>query len=87
MNRWQIFNAILGWNNTATLGSILSYVFYWLLIIVTLIYLKWEEGRVTFFGKKSKTAIRLEQARQARLDAKTPRHEVGGSGSNSVSSN
>ena len=50
---WQIFNAILGWTNTATLGTILAYVFYWILIIVTLIYLKWEEGRVSFCGFKS----------------------------------
>ncbi|WVR04857.1 hypothetical protein IAU60_001869 [Kwoniella sp. DSM 27419] len=42
---WQIFNAIFGWNNTATLGTILSYVFYWVLIMVTLVYLRWEEGR------------------------------------------
>ena len=26
---WQIFNAILGWTNNATIGTILSYVFYW----------------------------------------------------------
>ncbi|WWD00894.1 hypothetical protein V866_007832 [Kwoniella sp. B9012] len=44
---WQIFNAIFGWNNTATLGSILGYVFYWILIIVTLVYLRWKEGRFT----------------------------------------
>ena len=47
-------NIGLGWNNTATIGSILAYVFYWLFIIVTLIYLKWKEGRVTFCGLSSK---------------------------------
>ncbi|WWC59749.1 uncharacterized protein I303_102311 [Kwoniella dejecticola CBS 10117] len=45
---WQIFNAIFGWNNTATIGSILGYVFYWIVIMVTLIYLRWKEGRTTF---------------------------------------
>lgn len=33
---WQIFNAILGWNNTATLGSILSYVLYWVAVCIAL---------------------------------------------------
>ncbi|WWC86615.1 uncharacterized protein L201_001492 [Kwoniella dendrophila CBS 6074] len=42
---WQIFNAIFGWNNTATIGTILGYVFYWILIMVTLVYLRWQEGR------------------------------------------
>jgi hypothetical protein len=28
----QLFNAIFGWNNTATLGSVLIYVFYWLAV-------------------------------------------------------
>ncbi|ORX37335.1 iron permease FTR1/Fip1/EfeU [Kockovaella imperatae] len=61
---YQLFNAVLGWTNTATLGSILSYVFYWLLIIVTLIYLKWKEGRFAFFGYASK-------AGQNRLNGQT----------------
>ncbi|KAK9761537.1 high-affinity iron permease [Basidiobolus ranarum] len=37
---WQIFNAILGWNNIASLGTILGYVLYWLAITGYLIYLK-----------------------------------------------
>jgi high-affinity iron transporter len=49
----QIFNAIFGWNNTATLGSILSYVFYWIVIMVVLVYLKWSEGRFSLFGYHS----------------------------------
>ncbi|TXT15962.1 hypothetical protein VHUM_00465 [Vanrija humicola] len=63
---WQIFNAILGWNNTATLGTILIYVFYWLVVIVALIYNKWTEGRVTFFGRGSQAY----QRRMARREAK-----------------
>ncbi|ODN78052.1 hypothetical protein L202_05133 [Cryptococcus amylolentus CBS 6039] len=61
---WQIFNAILGWNNTATLGSILSYVFYWILVAVTLVVLKWKEGRITFFGKASASHARRLQIRE-----------------------
>jgi len=50
---WAIFNAILGWTNNATIGTILAYVFYWLSIIAALVYMKWQEGRLTFFGLKS----------------------------------
>ncbi|KAF2008998.1 plasma membrane iron permease [Aaosphaeria arxii CBS 175.79] len=30
---WGIFNSILGWQNTATYGSIISYNLYWLVVI------------------------------------------------------
>lgn len=40
---WGIFNAVLGWTNTATLGSVLSYVFYWLLVIAVLVRMKFKE--------------------------------------------
>lgn len=44
---WQIFNAILGWNNTATVGTILAYIFYWLFVIGALVYMKWKEVRTS----------------------------------------
>ncbi|WFD24806.1 hypothetical protein MEQU1_003511 [Malassezia equina] len=31
---WSILNALVGWNNTATLGTILSYILFWWAIIV-----------------------------------------------------
>lgn len=40
---WGIFNAVLGWENTATLGSVLSYVFYWIVVIVVLVRMKFQE--------------------------------------------
>jgi len=52
-NGWLIFGAITGWTNSATLGTVLSYVFYWLAVIVTLVVLKWREGRVRVFGFES----------------------------------
>ncbi|PWN31799.1 iron permease FTR1 [Meira miltonrushii] len=35
---WAILNSLFGWNNTATVGSILSYIFYWLAVISYLVY-------------------------------------------------
>ncbi|KAK4058262.1 high-affinity iron permease [Microbotryomycetes sp. JL221] len=60
---WSIFNAILGWTNNATVGTILSYVFYWIAVIVALVYMKWSEGRTSFFGIHSKAGHRRLQRR------------------------
>ncbi|KAI7905433.1 high-affinity iron permease [Cokeromyces recurvatus] len=42
---WQIFNSILGWNNTASLGTIISYCLYWLFVICYLAYSFYKERR------------------------------------------
>ncbi|KAJ7054381.1 iron permease FTR1 [Mycena amicta] len=61
---WSIFNALFGWTNSATLGSVLSYVFYWLAVIVTLIVMKFREGRTKVFGKESEAGQRRRLARE-----------------------
>ncbi|EEB87958.1 hypothetical protein MPER_14473, partial [Moniliophthora perniciosa FA553] len=50
---WSVFNAIFGWTNSATLGTVLSYVFYWIAVMVTLVYFKYREGRTKLFGRES----------------------------------
>jgi len=57
---WMIFGAIFGWNNNATLGSVLGYVFYWIAVMVTLIVVKWKEGRVKILGFESATMKRRQ---------------------------
>ncbi|KAI8340985.1 high-affinity iron permease [Choanephora cucurbitarum] len=42
---WQIFNAILGWNNTATYGTIISYCLYWVFVICYLAFSFYKEKR------------------------------------------
>jgi len=69
---WSIFNHVLGWTNNATQGSILSYVFYWLAVIVVLIYMKWQEGRITFFGKISKRGRKRQAYREERRALEQP---------------
>jgi len=58
---WSIFNAIFGWTNNATLGTILSYVFYWLAVIVVLVYTKYKEGRTKVFGYESEAGVRIRK--------------------------
>lgn len=41
---WGVFKSVFGWTNSATLGSVLSYVFYWVMVIVVLVYLKYKEA-------------------------------------------
>ncbi|EED16385.1 WD repeat protein [Talaromyces stipitatus ATCC 10500] len=42
-NGWDVFNAILGWENTGTYGSVIAYIVYWIFIMVTVGYMLWEE--------------------------------------------
>ncbi|CAZ80849.1 unnamed protein product [Tuber melanosporum] len=42
---WGIFNAILGWQNTATYGSILSYNIYWIIVSLGFILMLFREKR------------------------------------------
>ncbi|KAI1788064.1 iron permease FTR1 [Ganoderma leucocontextum] len=65
---WSIFSAIFGWTNSATVGSVLAYVFYWLAVIVVLVYNKYREGRTTVFGKESAMG-RKRRVRQETRDA------------------
>ncbi|KAJ7608121.1 iron permease FTR1 [Mycena polygramma] len=62
---WIIFNAIFGWTNSATLGSVLSYVFYWIAVIVTLVVMKHREGHSKLFGRESAAGRRRRAAREA----------------------
>ncbi|KAI0287697.1 iron permease FTR1 [Russula brevipes] len=78
-NGWLIFGAITGWTNSATLGTVLSYVFYWLAVILTLVILKWREGRLRVFGFESAVGRerRLRQASEkSDIHEKVPPPEV-----------
>jgi high-affinity iron transporter len=42
---WGIFNALLGWQNSATYGSVLAYNFYWIAVIVAFLALGYNERK------------------------------------------
>jgi high-affinity iron transporter len=52
-------------------GSVLSYVFYWIAVIVVLIVVKFREGRSTLFGRESAAGARRRAARERQLHAET----------------
>lgn len=52
-NGWDIFKAILGWQNSATYGSVISYNIYWIFIMAVISFLLYEErtGQLPFRNK------------------------------------
>jgi len=42
---WGIFNAVFGWTNSATYGSVLSYNLYWLVVIVAFCSMRYKESK------------------------------------------
>ncbi|THV04057.1 iron permease FTR1 [Dendrothele bispora CBS 962.96] len=80
---WSVFNAIFGWTNNGTLGTVLSYVFYWIAVIVTLVVMKYLEGRTKLLGRESAagTRRRVRREKQAEQHDGTGRSKASGSGS------
>lgn len=58
-NGWDVFNALLGWQNSATYGSVISYNVYWLFIMVVLVCLLYEERTGTLPLKREAFAVLL----------------------------
>lgn len=40
---WMIFNALLGWQNSATYASVTSYILYWAVIVLMVLRLRYKE--------------------------------------------
>ncbi|KAF9284133.1 high-affinity iron permease [Linnemannia elongata] len=43
---WQLFNALFGWSNIGSIGSVVCYIAYWLIVIVALVYMKLKRRRI-----------------------------------------
>lgn len=95
-NGWDVFNALLGWQNSATYGSVISYNMYWLAVIVTLLLMLYEEknGHLPFcknltLGKlnpmyyiKNKKKHELSKAEQDELFEKVKHQKINDTTSN-----
>ncbi|RFU25740.1 hypothetical protein B7463_g10599, partial [Scytalidium lignicola] len=42
-NGWDVFNALLGWQNSATYGSVIAYNAYWIAIMLAIAAMLYEE--------------------------------------------
>ncbi|OCF35422.1 iron ion transporter [Kwoniella heveanensis CBS 569] len=67
-NMSQLAQALVGWNNTGTWWTISTYMAYWLIITLTLIKMKYKEGRTALCGQLSRAAWEREFARRERGD-------------------
>lgn len=68
---WMLFTAIFGWTNSATYGSVISYIAYWAVIIFSIKNLKFEEENgyypwipIKFQRKRLLKKYKFLQARQ-----------------------
>ena len=52
---WGIFNALFGWQNSATYGSVISYNLYWIVVIIVFLLMRFKEtrGRYPFMKAKA----------------------------------
>ncbi|KAK9366613.1 iron permease FTR1/Fip1/EfeU [Lipomyces kononenkoae] len=70
---WMIFNAIFGWQNSATYGSVISYNVYWIVLMVCVVLLRFQEIHGHFPYLKSWTekrkAAKLARKEKKRLEA------------------
>jgi high-affinity iron transporter len=51
---WGIFNAIFGWTNSATYGSVISYNLYWIVVIAMFFVMRFQEVRGHYPFMKAK---------------------------------
>lgn len=59
-NGWDVFQALLGWQNSATYGSVISYNVYWLGIILAISAMLYEERTGSLPFKKPIVAFLLK---------------------------
>ncbi|KAL2038954.1 hypothetical protein N7G274_008294 [Stereocaulon virgatum] len=59
---WGIFSGILGWQNSATYGSVISYNLYWIVIIVAFLAMRYNEKKGHWPFKKAKPAVSDDKA-------------------------
>ena len=90
-NGWDVFNALLGWQNSATYGSVISYNVYWIAVIICLFLMLYEEkhGHLPGFSKltlvelnpmyhiKGKKKNKLTLQEQEELFQKVRNQEIG----------
>lgn len=59
---WGIFNAIFGWQNSATYGSVISYNVYWIAVIIGFVVMRYKEvhGHLPFLKGKAEGVQRTD---------------------------
>ncbi|QRV89330.1 iron transporter FTH1 [Ceratobasidium sp. AG-Ba] len=61
---WAVFNAILGWSNNGSVGTVVSYILYWVVAIIALVRMKHREARLLFQSHEALLIYRNYRAGQ-----------------------
>ncbi|KAK4205799.1 putative plasma membrane iron permease [Triangularia verruculosa] len=75
---WGFLNAILGWNNSATYGSVLSYNLYWVAVITAFLVMRFKEvkGHWPIIEKPKLTEEHLGRREDGFVSTGGPRGEA-----------
>lgn len=87
---WMVLNAIVGWTNSATYGSVISYCVYWLLValwlecrlyeeregVLPLIPIKWQLKRIRKKVKLYESRLKHQQEHQLQHQESSDYHEL-----------
>ena len=65
---WGIFHGILGWQNSATYGSVISYNVYWIFVIVGFVLLRFKERKGRWPFMKAKASRPVVQSKDSGSD-------------------
>lgn len=57
---WGIFNALFGWQNSATYGSVISYNIYWIFVILMFFAMRYNEVKGHWPLMKAKKVERAQ---------------------------
>lgn len=86
---WMVLNAVVGWTNSATYGSVGSYIAYWLLVILWLEVKLYEEKQgylpvipIKWQLKRIKKKVKLYEIRQNQSELTNMNHQPNESISN-----
>ncbi|KAF8926807.1 iron permease FTR1/Fip1/EfeU [Dissophora ornata] len=79
----QLMNALFGWSNVASIGSVVCYIGYWIAVIIALIYMKLKRRRIAVRkAQESPAESMLEEKTNMVLEDEKP--VVDGSAENST---
>ncbi|KAI1136756.1 iron permease FTR1 [Hypoxylon sp. FL0543] len=71
---WGIFNAILGWTNSATYGSVISYNLYWIAVMIAFGVMRYREvkGHWPFLKAKKSSDEQVEKPNEPSVVRNVP---------------
>ncbi|KAK4239056.1 iron permease FTR1/Fip1/EfeU [Achaetomium macrosporum] len=76
---WGFFNAILGWQNSATYGSVISYNVYWICVMISFIVMRYREVKGHWPLMRAKGAQLSADSRSEEQSSEKPAN-LGGAG-------